>query len=149
MVKNIPLFRHEATVILFMVISKMFCQDQVVLTEAAKKLTELLRIDLPPKGEPFPKIKGPTPLDYVCIAGAGPAGVHMAISLKDRGYKNIKIFEKSARVGGKSYDTQLQGFYRPQGTAYLSADYFDNIVELAKRYGVGELREINKPGVCT
>ena len=57
------------------------------------------------------------------------------------------MFEKTGRVGGKSYDTQINGVYRPQGTIFITADYFDNIVKLAKRYHVGELKAIPLPVV--
>ncbi len=39
----------------------------------------------------------------IAIVGAGPAGIHMAYSLKNRGYTNVVIYEKSDRVGGKTY----------------------------------------------
>jgi len=29
----------------------------------------------------------------IAIVGAGPAGVHMAVELKKKGFKNITIFE--------------------------------------------------------
>ena len=103
---------------------------------------------MPPKGDPFPKINGPLPHEHVCIVGAGPAGIHMAVSLKEKGYANITLFERSGRVGGKSFDTQLGGIYRPQGAAILTIDFFDNIIELAKRYNVSELHELPSPGVC-
>ena len=151
MERNIYFSIIEAITILFMVIPMKLCEDQSdknSAKKAAKILTELLTIDLPPKGDPFPKINGPKPHEHVCIVGAGPAGIHMAVSLKEKGYPNIKIFEKTGRVGGKSYDTQLGGFYRFQGTIFLSADYFDNIIKLAKRYNVGEYYKLPGGGVC-
>jgi len=39
----------------------------------------------------------------IAIVGAGPAGVHMAYSLKKKGYSDVVIYEKSDRVGGKTY----------------------------------------------
>ena len=101
----------------------------------------------PPFGHSFPKIKGPKPYEDVCIVGAGPAGIHMGLSLKNKGYKKIRIFEKSNRVGGKSYDVQLEGSYRAQGTIFLSTDYRENLVKLAETYGVGDLHEFPSPGV--
>ena len=121
--------------------------NENVLNMTVNNLIELRNVDLASKGYPFPKINGPRPHEHVCIVGAGPAGIHMAVSLKDKGYQDIKIFEKTGRVGGKSYDTQLNGFYRPQGTIFLTPDYFSNIVELAERYNVGDLRVLPKPGV--
>ena len=60
----------------------------------------------------------------------------------------IKIFEKTDRHGGKSYDTIIDGIYRPQGTIYLTADYVDNVISLAERYNAGEKQPIDQPGVC-
>ena len=101
----------------------------------------------PPFGHSFPKITGPKPYEDVCIVGAGPAGIHMGLSLKNKGYKKIRIFEKTNRVGGKSYDVQLEGSYRAQGTIFLSTDYRENLVKLAKTYDVGDLLEYPPPGV--
>ena len=112
------------------------------------KIDQLLRSTVPSRGKEFPNINGPTPNEKVCIVGAGPAGLHMALSLKDKGYRNIRILEKTGRHGGKSYDTIIDGLYRPQGTIYLTADYVDNVFKLAKRYDAGEMQSIDQPGVC-
>ena len=90
---------------------------------------------------------GPSKDDHVCIVGAGAAGIHMAVSLKDRGYKKITIFEKSSRVGGKCYDVQYDEFYQPIGAVFLQVDYFNTVVELAKRYKVGDIQAISMIGV--
>ena len=103
---------------------------------------------MPSKGDPFPKINGPKRHENICIVGAGPAGIHMANSLKEKRFRNIKIFEKTDRVGGKSYDTIINGVYRPQGTIFLHADYFDNLVKLARKYNVGQIHPIGGYGVC-
>ena len=72
----------------------------------------------------------------------------MALSLKDKGYQKIKIFEKTGRHGGKSYDTIVDGIYRPQGTIFLTADYVDNVIPLAERYNAAEKIAVDQPGVC-
>ena len=112
------------------------------------KIDQLLRLTIPSKGNDFPNIIGPTSDDKVCIVGAGPAGLHMALSLKDKGYRKIRVLEKTGRHGGKSYDTIIDGLYRPQGTIYLTADYVDNVFKLAKRYDAGDMQSIDQPGVC-
>ena len=71
----------------------------------------------------------------------------MAVRLRDLGYHKLLIFEKSGRVGGKCYDTQYDGFYRPQGAIFLTVDYFDTLVTLAKRYDAGDLHALNGSGV--
>ena len=118
------------------------CESQLDYFKMIKTFSELLHDKSPPQGESFPKINGPKQDENVCIVGAGPAGIDMALRLKDNGYSKITIFEKTARVGGKSYDTEINGVYRPQGTIFLTADYFDNIIKLAQRFNVGELKAI-------
>ena len=109
---------------------------------------ELLDKELPPKGYPFPHIHGPSLFERVCIVGAGPAGVHMSLSLKKKGYTNVTIFEKTGRVGGKSKDINLGGgSYQPQGAFVFSSEYFSNLVSLAEEYGVGEYERIPELGV--
>ena len=119
------------------------------ISEIEELLKPLLKDNTPPKGIPFPRINGPRQNENVCIVGAGPAGIDMAVRLKDEGYSKITIFEKTSRVGGKSYDTKINGVYRPQGTIFLTADYFDNFLKLAERYKVGDRKAIPSPKVMT
>ena len=113
-----------------------------------KVFNDLLDSDLDPKGYPFPKIYGPKPEERVCIVGGGPAGVHMSLSLKKKGFLNVTIFEKTGRVGGKSYDVHLGGeSYQPQGSFIFSSDYFGSLVTLAEEYGVGEHERVPDFGV--
>lgn len=114
------------------------------LEAAVKNIFKLLD-QVPPKGTPFPRIPGPQPDDEVCIVGAGPSGIHMAQSLKNKGYKKLTIYEKTNRVGGKSYDINYHGVAQPQGTVFLTPSYFDTVVPLAKQYGVGDLMESPAP----
>ena len=74
--------------------------------------------------------------------GAGPAGVHMALQLKKQGYEKVTIFEKSGRVGGKSYDIQYRGVKYSLGTTFLEPDYFESVVPLAREYNAGNLSAI-------
>ena len=54
-----------------------------------KKFLWAVDKDAGEKGKPFPRITGPSPEDKVCIVGAGPAGLHMAVELRRRKYTNI------------------------------------------------------------
>lgn len=46
------------------------------------------------------KIRGPKSCnDRIAVVGAGPSGVHMAYLLKKKGFKNIKIYEETSRIG--------------------------------------------------
>ena len=125
------------------------CGPQIDYFTLMKTFSGLLHDNSPPQGESFPRITGPKQDDNVCIVGAGPAGIDMALRLKDKGYSKITMFEKTGRVGGKSYDTNINGVYRPQGTILITSEYFDNLVKLAKRYHVGELKAIPSPVVST
>ena len=66
----------------------------------------------------------------------------MAQKLKKLGYGNIKLFEKTNRVGGKSFDIKYRGTFHPQGTIYLEGNHFDNLVPLAKEYDAGDFVRI-------
>ena len=103
----------------------------------------------PAVGIPYPDIPGPSKDDRVCVVGAGPSGVHMAMRLKKLGYQDVVIFEKSNRVGGKSYDVKYRGVYYPMGTIFAEPSYFDNMVPLAREYGVGDLLKMPSYPVFT
>ena len=62
----------------------------------------------------------------------------MALSLKRKGFTNLTIYEKSNRVGGKSYDINYRGVPQPLGTSFAGPNYFDNLIPLAQEYGVGD-----------
>ena len=102
-----------------------------------KKLLWAVDKDAGEKGKPFPRIPGPSPEDKVCIVGAGPAGLHMAVELRRRNYNNIVILEKSNRVGGKCYDVHYKGRVKALGAFLATEEYFDNFIPLAKRYNAG------------
>lgn len=53
----------------------------------------------------FPgRIPGPQTFnDRIAVVGGGPSGIHMAYLLKEKGFTNITVFEKSSRVGMYMY----------------------------------------------
>ena len=114
-------------------------QDKVFLSAVQR--------DVGGQGSAFPRIAGPKPSDKVCIVGAGPAGLHMALELKLRNFTNLVIFERDNRVGGKSYDVHYRGLDQPLGTIFVIEEYFDNLIPLARRYGVGDLVKFVKPAI--
>ena len=85
----------------------------------------------------------------MCIVGAGPSGIHMALKLKKLGYQDITIFEKTGRVGGKSYDINYKGVPYPLGTVFLEPTYFDNVIPLAREYNVGDIVPLPPLGFWT
>ena len=69
----------------------------------------------------------------------------MALKLKKLGHTDLTIFEKSARVGGKSFDINFRGATQPFGTLFFEPSYFDNLVPLAREYNVGEFLRVPSP----
>ena len=64
----------------------------------------------------------PGPKSYnsrIGIVGAGSAGIHMALLLKQKGFKNIEVLESSGRTGGKSY-THHMPIYNKTTFYYIS-----------------------------
>ena len=118
-------------------------QGQADLAAAVASLQALLKPG-PPQGQPFPRIQGPQTHERVCIVGAGPAGIHMALSLKRRGYINLTIYEKSGRVGGKAYDIKYRGVANFMGASLADPNYFDNLISLVEEYGAGEYLRVAK-----
>lgn len=124
--------------ILLLYLHCVLCKNSV--QSKAKQLLSLLD-PTPALGEPWPNIPGPDLNDRVCIVGAGASGIHMATSLKKRNYKNVVVFEKSIRVGGKCYDINFRGTPNAMGASYLEANAFndDNVIPFLKEYGLDDL----------
>ena len=81
------------------------------------------------------RIKGPKSYeDKIGIVGAGPAGIHMATLLKEIGFKDITVFERSCRIGGKSYTINYRGAPQEMGAVYVTPDFEDNVIKLIKKY---------------
>ena len=77
--------------------------------------------------------------DKIGIVGAGPAGIHMALLLKQKGFKSVEVLESSDRIGGKSYTVMHRNVPHEMGTCYLSPDYDTNIIPLVNKYVPGDL----------
>ena len=74
--------------------------------------------------------------DRVCIVGAGPAGLTAAMYLEKKGYKNITIYEKSERVGGKCYSPEYKGKRYEMG-AMMGCPTYYTIREVMDYIGMG------------
>lgn len=91
----------------------------------------------------------------IAIIGAGPAGIHMASKLKKLGYANVSIYEKTDRIGGKSFTLYRDGDGNPctqqpqadgtvdtqnclpveMGACFLHSEY-NHVRWLLKEYGL-------------
>jgi len=120
--------------------SVVLCPTNPVLDKLGA-LTNKVLSAVPPKGTPFPSINGPKKDDKVCIVGAGPAGLHMAVSLKKKGIADLVILEATGRVGGKNLDITFQGV--THNYMALGPSYFKTFLPLAKEYGSAALTQIN------
>ncbi len=69
----------------------------------------------------------------IAIVGAGPAGLAAAIKLRERGYHDIKVFERADRVGGKAMTVEIDGHHYDLG-AVLVTERYPHLLALAKRY---------------
>ena len=84
-------------------------------------------------------IPGPQSLnDKIAVVGAGPGGIHMALLLKEKGFTNVQVLEKTDRIGGKSRSIEHRGTVHEMGTVYLSKDY-QMIKELSEKYVPGDI----------
>ncbi|MEH6449435.1 MAG: FAD-dependent oxidoreductase [Oleispira sp.] len=70
----------------------------------------------------------------IAIIGAGMAGLHMALSLKDRGYKNVTIYEAADRVGGKCYTKIVEGCAIDFGAGIIPGE--SSVVALCERFNI-------------
>lgn len=59
----------------------------------------------------------------IAIIGAGPSGVNMAYVLKNLGYTNVKIFEKTERIGGLAKTNKYNGVTHEMGACYTAGNY--------------------------
>jgi hypothetical protein len=90
-----------------------------------------------PKGTPFKPVNGPNGKDSrIGIVGAGAGGVHMAYHLKQKGFTNVTILEKSNRVGGKVDHMDLRGT-RMTWHLWNSRHYNKTLVPLLDKFGFG------------
>ena len=81
----------------------------------------------PPPPSRHPRVVGPGRKEQICVVGAGPAGVHMAYSLKKRGYSSVVVL-----------DSHYRGVVWPLGAGVTVAHYSRNIIPLAAEFGFND-----------
>lgn len=96
---------------------------------------------------PF-EIPGPRNFnDSIAIVGAGASGIHMALLLKEKGFKNVIILEKENYIGGKSRTYNYHGTPHELGAVYLGPDYRENVIKLVDKYAPGDLVSLQPASV--
>jgi oxygen-dependent protoporphyrinogen oxidase len=72
----------------------------------------------------------------IAVVGAGPSGLTAADTLTQNGFKNVTVFEKNDRVGGKVYSVPNgSGGYTELGAVFASSNY-TLVLGLAQKYGI-------------
>ena len=64
----------------------------------------------------------------IVIIGGGASGIHMAFSLKQRGYTNINILEKNSYLGGKTKTENIGDNTLWYGAAAAIGDVYEKYV---------------------
>ena len=145
-------------------LSMAILSEEIVMSPQALGLLSMLEGAAEEKGQEWPKIAGPqkdgrvctktktktktktnqntSNIVRVCVVGAGPAGIHMALRLKQKGFTQVDLLEKTFRAGGKCEDIDHGGVPNPQGGIFSVASYFENFIPLAEKYGLGEVVKI-------
>jgi predicted NAD/FAD-dependent oxidoreductase len=91
--------------------------------DTTRTTSEALRVALPSKTL------------RIAVVGAGPSGLTAAQTLKELGYKNVTVFEKNDRVGGKVYSYRSGSTVTELGAVFASPDY-KLVLGLADKYGI-------------
>lgn len=73
----------------------------------------------------------------IVIIGGGASGIHMAFSLKQRGYTNINILEKNSYLGGKTKTENIGDNTLWYGAAAAIGDVYEKYVgKFIKKYNI-------------
>jgi hypothetical protein len=81
-------------------------------------------------------------LSKIAIIGSGISGISAAYELKKRGHKDVVVFEKDQRIGGKCSTIDIEGKNYEMG-AMVVGKVYDSILEMAKATGL-TLRPMEK-----
>lgn len=73
--------------------------------------------------------------DKICVIGGGLSGISVAHYLKDKGYRNITLLEKSNRIGGKCKSIRYKGRTYEMG-AIMGLPSYNSIYELMNKVGM-------------
>jgi hypothetical protein len=82
---------------------------------------------LPRRSKPSAPPSSDRPQPRIAVVGAGPAGLTAAWALKRNGYRNVAVFEKADRVGGKCFTLELENFAIDIAAHEMLAGYTDEM----------------------
>ena len=68
----------------------------------------------------------------IAVVGGGIAGIYSAYKLSKLGYKEITVFEKSSRIGGKAQTVRMSGHHTDLGTLHWLPAAYDWIFATAE-----------------
>ncbi len=72
----------------------------------------------------------------IAIIGGGLSGLVMAYDLQRKGYKNITVFEKEDRIGGKLHTIWYKGKSYELGGAIFGLPSYINLRELMRELNI-------------
>jgi renalase len=80
----------------------------------------------------------------VAIIGAGSSGLTAAHTLQDAGW-DVRIFEKSRGVGGRTATRKRAGFIYDHGAQYIRQGSAESVALITERFRTPDLIDIEKP----
>ncbi len=69
----------------------------------------------------------------IAIIGAGPAGITLALELKDIGFQDVTVFGDFGEAQCRTLE--VDGVVADVGTCYVHSGYWNTVKPLVKRYG--------------
>ena len=72
----------------------------------------------------------------IAVVGAGAAGLSAAFKLKEKGYKDITLFESGHRVGGKCYSKKYGGKTFDLGAGWYNVKTYKNLDNILRNYNI-------------
>lgn len=74
----------------------------------------------------------------IAIVGAGASGLTAAHTLKKIGYKNITVFEREPKAGGKVYSYEYNGHFYELGAVYFDSIYYQTLLDLIEDFKIDD-----------
>lgn len=75
-------------------------------------------------------------MERVAVIGAGVSGISAAYELKKKGYKDVVVFEKENRVGGKCSTVDIEGRNYELGAVITGKNSCPNVINMVNETGI-------------